>query len=132
MLDNLLEQLRSGDDAAIEQAFVAYEPYLRMVVRRRLPMNLRAKFDSVDIIQSVWVHTLEGFREAGWRFANAAQLRAFLVRVTQNRFIDRVRQQQRKLRREKTLTPSDWEELPSTRQPEQPGNLLPFRKDEVC
>ena len=118
MLDNLLEQLRSGDDAAIEQAFVAYEPYLRMVVRRRLPMNLRAKFDSVDIIQSVWVHTLEGFREAGWRFANAAQLRAFLVRVTQNRFIDRVRQQQRKLRRERTLTPSDWEELPSTRQPE--------------
>lgn len=117
-LDNLLEQLRSGDDAAIERAFVAYEPYLRMVVRRQLAGDLRAKFDSVDIIQSVWVHILDGFRAGGWHFANAAQLRAFLLRVTQNRFIDRVRQHQRKLRHEKTLTPSDWEGLPSRRQPQ--------------
>jgi RNA polymerase sigma factor (sigma-70 family) len=117
-LDNLLEQLCSGDDAAIERAFVAYEPYLRMVVRRQLPGDLRAKFDSVDIIQSVWVHILDGLREGSWHFANAAQLRAFLVRVTQNRFIDRVRQHQRKLRHEKTLTPSDWEGLPARRQPQ--------------
>src|SRR5207244_10098415 len=103
-LENLLAELSSGDDAAIEQAFVAFEPYLRMVVRRQLSADLRAKFDSVDIIQSVWVHTLDGFREAGWHFENAAQLRAFLVRVTQNRFLDRVRQHQRKLRREQTLT----------------------------
>src|SRR5438105_15053033 len=97
-LENLLAELSSGDDAAIEQAFVAFEAYLRMVVRRQLSADLRAKFDSVDIIQSVWVHILDGFREAGWRFENAAQLRAFLVRVTQNRFLDRVRQHQRKLR----------------------------------
>ena len=117
-LENLLAELSSGDDAAIEQAFVAFEPYLRMVVRRQLPADLRAKFDSVDIVQSVWVHILDGFREAGWRFENAAQLRAFLVRVTQNRFLDRVRQHQRKLRRERTLTPAAWDSLPSARQPE--------------
>jgi RNA polymerase sigma factor (sigma-70 family) len=64
------------------------------------------------------VHILDGFREAGWRFENAAQLRAFLVRVTQNRFLDRVRQHQRKLRRERTLTLAGWESLPSPRQPE--------------
>jgi RNA polymerase sigma-70 factor (ECF subfamily) len=117
-LENLLAELASGDDAAIEQAFIAFEPYLRMVVRRQLPADLRAKFDSVDIVQSVWVHILDGFREAGWRFENPAQLRAFLVRVTQNRFLDRVRQHQRKLRRERTLTPAAWESLPSARQPE--------------
>jgi RNA polymerase sigma factor (sigma-70 family) len=117
-LENLLAELASGDDAAIEQAFVAFEPYLRMVVRRQLSADLRAKFDSVDIIQSVWVHILDGFREAGWRFENPAQLRAFLVRVTQNRFLDRVRQHQRKLRRERTLTPAGWDSLPSPRQPE--------------
>ncbi len=117
-LDHLLEQLHSGDEAAIERAFLAHEPYLRMVVRRQLPGDLRAKFDSVDIIQSVWVHVLDGFREGGWRFANAAQLRAFLVRVTQNRFIDRARQHQRKLRHEQKLTAADWEGLPSPRQPE--------------
>src|SRR5260370_21656199 len=117
-LEKLLEQLSSGDEAAIEQAFVAYEPYLRMVVRRQLPMGLRAKFDSVDIIQSVWVHLLDGFREADWRFENTAQLRAFLVRVTQNPFLDPVLQHQRKLQREQKLTPADWEGLPSARQPE--------------
>jgi len=117
-LEKLLEELSSGDDTAIEQAFVAFEPYLRMVVRRQLPVHLRAKFDSVDIVQSVWVHILDGFREADWRFADAAHLRAFLVRVTQNRFLDRVRQQQRKLRHEQTMTPADWEQVPAARQPE--------------
>jgi RNA polymerase sigma factor (sigma-70 family) len=117
-VENLLEQLRTGNDAAIEQAFVAHEPYLRMVVRRQLPVDLRAKFDSVDIVQSVWVHVLDGFRDGDWRFTNAAQLRAFLVRVTQNRFLDRVRQHQRKRRREEKLTPAGWEGLASTRQPE--------------
>jgi RNA polymerase sigma factor (sigma-70 family) len=117
-LENLLEQLQSGDDAAIEQAFVAHEPYLRMVVRRQLPGRLRAKFDSMDIVQSVWVHLLDGFRQARWRFANAAQLRAFLVRVTQNRFLDRVRQQQRKLSREQPLSRAHGDRLTSTRQPD--------------
>ena len=117
-LEALLEQLQSGDDTAIEQAFVAYEPYLRMVVRRQLPGRLRAKFDSMDIVQSVWVHLLDGFRQAGWRFANTAQLRAFLVRVTQNRFLDRVRQYQRKLRHEQPLSPAGWDSLASERQPD--------------
>ena len=40
-LDALLEKLNGGDDAAAEQAFVAYEPYLRKVVRRLLPAELR-------------------------------------------------------------------------------------------
>jgi RNA polymerase sigma-70 factor (ECF subfamily) len=94
-LAGLLEKLSSGDPAAAEQAFLAYEPYLRMVVRRQLSTWLRAKFDSVDVVQSVWADLLEGFRTAGWRFADADHLRAFLVKVTQNRFIDRLRQHQR-------------------------------------
>ena len=50
-LDDLLEKLGSGDDAAAEEVFRAYEPYLRVVVRRMLPPNLRPKFDSVDVVQ---------------------------------------------------------------------------------
>ena len=93
-LERLLEQLTRGDDAAAEQVFRAYEPYLRKVVRRQLPAQLRARFDSMDIVQSVWVNLLEGFREAGWRFPDVAHLQAFLVKVTRNRFLDRVRQHQ--------------------------------------
>lgn len=90
-LDALLDRLSSGDEDAIAQAFRACEPYLRMVVRRRLSSDLRAKFDSLDVVQSVWVHALDGFRRAGWRFENAGHLRAFLVRLTRNRLVDRFR-----------------------------------------
>jgi RNA polymerase sigma-70 factor (ECF subfamily) len=72
--------------------FLTYQPYLRMLVRRMLPNTLRPKFDSMDVVQSVWTDLVRGFREAGWRFSSAAQLRAFLVKVTRNRFIDRIRQ----------------------------------------
>ena len=106
-LDHLLEQLDSGDEAAAEQVFLAYEPYLRLVVRRMLPARLQSKFDSVDVVQSVWADVLVGFREAGWRFASAGHLRAFLVKVTRNRFFDRLRQQRVPLAHERALNDAD-------------------------
>ena len=77
-LDQLIERLNDGDVAAAERAFLAYEPYLRMAVRRQLNGALRAKLDSMDIVQSVWADLLSGFREAGWRFNDRSHLRAFL------------------------------------------------------
>ena len=44
-LDELIERLNQGDVAAAERAFLAYEPYLRMAVRRRLSGPLRSKID---------------------------------------------------------------------------------------
>src|SRR5438874_8120835 len=89
--DALLMKLSSGDALAAEQVFLAYEPYLRKIVRRRLPIRLRAKFDSTDIVQSIWVDLLRDVREGGLHFADANHLRAFLIRVTRNRFNDRFR-----------------------------------------
>jgi RNA polymerase sigma factor (sigma-70 family) len=100
-LDALLEKLTAGDAAAAGQVFRAYEPFLRMVVRRQLPPDLRAKFDSQDVVQSVWVHLLGRFREAGWCFADTAHLRAFLVQLTRHRFIDRLRRHRLTLERER-------------------------------
>ena len=102
-LDGLLDDLCKGDAAAAERVFLAFEPYLRMVVRRRLPARLRPKFDSCDIVQSVWADLLRGFREADWRFEDVAHLRAFLVRLTRHRFIDRLRQHHTALSRESRL-----------------------------
>ena len=64
-LDELLEQLNGGAPDAAEQAFLAYEPYLRKVVRRLLPRPLRAKFDSIDVVQSVYCDVLAAFRRRG-------------------------------------------------------------------
>jgi RNA polymerase sigma factor (sigma-70 family) len=116
-LDALLEKLNGGDDAAAEQAFVAYEPYLRKVVRRLLPAELRPTFDSIDVVQSVYGDVLCAFREGGMRFGTVAQLRAFLVRATRNRFIDRLRQHQTAARLERPLGDTQPERLPSSSRP---------------
>lgn len=97
ILETMLEKLREGDAVAVAELFRAYEPFLRMVVRRQMSRALRSKFDSIDIVQSLWADIWTGFRENRWQFENAEHLQAFLLRAARNRFVDRWRQQQRAL-----------------------------------
>jgi RNA polymerase sigma-70 factor (ECF subfamily) len=121
-LDALLAKLCSGDAAAAEQVFRTYEPYLRMVVRRLLPKRLRSKFDSIDIVQSVWADLWRGFQEAGWHFENAVQFRTFLIKMTRNRFIDRLRRHRGALKHERPWEHVSQEVPRATREP-QPGEV---------
>src|SRR5215813_14400928 len=98
-LEQLLIRLNAGDEHAVEQMFVAFEPYMRMVIRRRISGPLRAKFDSSDIVQSVWADFVRGLNQSKWTFENLDQLRAFLVKMTRNRFVDRLRKHRESLRR---------------------------------
>jgi RNA polymerase sigma-70 factor (ECF subfamily) len=116
-LDSLLEKLCKGDADAAERVFLAFEPYLRMVVRKKLPGRLRAKFDSTDIVQSVWADVLCGFREAGWRFADEAHLRAFLVKLTRHRFIDHLRRHRTAVARARPLGELVHADEPQSRLP---------------
>jgi RNA polymerase sigma-70 factor (ECF subfamily) len=106
-LDDLLARLCSGDRAAAEQVFLAYEPYLRKAVRRHLPAPLRGRFDPADILQSVWADVLRGFREAGYSFSDADHLRGFLFVATRNRLIDRIRKHEKAVAREEPLAAAD-------------------------
>jgi RNA polymerase sigma-70 factor (ECF subfamily) len=117
-LADLLDGLRHGDDAAATVVFQAYEPYLRMVVRRQLSAALRAKFDSADVVQSVWADLLRGFRTAGWQFPDPEHLRAFLVKATRNRFIDRLRRHLAELELEQPLLDSGAEGVPASTEPD--------------
>ena len=116
-LDELLGKLNDGDDVAAEQAFVAYEPYLRKVVRRLLPAELRSKFDSVDVVQSVYGDVLVAFRAGGMRFGSVTQLRAFLIKATRNRFIDRLRQNQTAARLERPFGSTEADRAPRSTRP---------------
>jgi RNA polymerase sigma factor (sigma-70 family) len=116
-LDELIEQLNAGDVSAAERAFLAYEPYLRMAIRRQLTGPLRSKLDSMDIVQSVWADVLRGFRQSGWRFTDRSHLRAFLMKVARNRLIDRRRQHHRAIEQERSLDQASADDLPQTNQP---------------
>jgi len=116
-LDALLMKLSSGDALAAEQVFLAYEPYLRKIVRRRLPIKLRTKFDSTDIVQSIWVDLLRDVREGDLHFTDANHLRAFLIRVTCNRFNDRFRRNRLAVEKEQPLAGFEAEPFAASRQP---------------
>jgi RNA polymerase sigma-70 factor (ECF subfamily) len=115
-LDVLFEKLCQGDLVAVEQLFTAYEPLLRTVVRRQLPRRLQAKFDSVDVVQSVWAELFDGFRAGSWQFASSAQLQAFLVTVVRRRLTDRFRHFRHSLEHEQPLTVRP-EDVPASHQP---------------
>jgi RNA polymerase sigma-70 factor (ECF subfamily) len=101
------ERLNHGDVDAVETIVSAYEPYLRKVVRRQLPQRLRAKFDSSDVVQSVWASVLKGLREDKWQFTDETHLRAFLVRLALFRFIELCRHYRASLKCERPLAGLD-------------------------
>ena len=90
-MDLLINRLRAGDDAAAGELYFAFEPFLRGLVRRRLPRAARHRFDSADVVQSAWASLLDGLRDNRWQFPDANRLRAFLARVVLCRLYDRAR-----------------------------------------
>jgi RNA polymerase sigma-70 factor (ECF subfamily) len=102
-LDTLLEKLANGESEAAERVFRDYEPFLRAMVRRKLTPMLRAKFDSMDVVQSVWADVLKGYREEGWQFNDPEHLKAFLARVTYNHFATHCRRNRTAIEREQPL-----------------------------
>ncbi|WP_406701206.1 sigma-70 family RNA polymerase sigma factor [Singulisphaera sp. Ch08] len=103
-LDTLLVKLTRGDDSAAERVFRDYEPFLRAMIRKRLTPALRTKFDTMDIVQSVWTDVLESYRAEGWKFTDRDHLRAFLGRVTYNHFCRQCRRHGPSLKREQPLS----------------------------
>jgi RNA polymerase sigma-70 factor (ECF subfamily) len=116
-LDTLLENLANGESEAAERVFREYEPFLRSMVRRKLTPMLRAKFDSMDVVQSAWADLLRGYREEGWRFTDQAHLRAFLVRVAYNHFALHCRRHRTELERERPLCEDEAVAVPASGQP---------------
>lgn len=94
-LDALLARMSAGDEAAANDVYNEYAPFLKMVIRRKLSSTMQARFDSSDVVQSVWADLLDGFRKGQWSFESPEHFRAFLVRATHNRMIDYVRKHQR-------------------------------------
>ena len=50
----LMQRVRAGDPRAAQEVFDRYSEPIRRVVRRYLHQRLRAQYDSIDILQTVW------------------------------------------------------------------------------
>ncbi len=116
-LDHWIERLNDGDVDAVEHVFLAYAPYLRIAVRRRLSRRLRTKVDSMDIVQSVFALLLHRFRDGGWRFHGRPQLLAFLRRIAWRRIADRYQENRAALDREQSLIETTAMSLPESASP---------------
>jgi RNA polymerase sigma-70 factor (ECF subfamily) len=90
-VEDLLDQLARGDAAAAERLFAAYASYLRVLVRRQFPDQLRAKFDSADVVQSVWVQVVRKLGQSSWDVADEARLRGLLATIARRRLLSRAR-----------------------------------------
>jgi RNA polymerase sigma factor (sigma-70 family) len=116
-LDTLLVKLTNGEEDAAARVFRDYEPFLRAMVRRRLTPALRAKFDSLDVVQSVWADVLDGYRDEGLKFTDRDHLRAFLARVTYNHFSNYCRRVGPTLQRERPMPADESLATPASPQP---------------
>lgn len=90
-VDGLLDRMARGDAAAAEELFAEYGPYLRAVVRRRMADRVRAKFDSADVVQSVWVQVVRRLQRDGWPVNSEAELKGLLATIARRRLVSRVR-----------------------------------------
>src|SRR4051794_34869702 len=116
-LDTLMVKLANGEDSAAERVFRDYEPLLRAMVRRRLTPPLRTKFDSMDVVQSVWADVLRGYHAGGWRFTDREHLKAFLVRVAYNHFFTHCRRHNAAIERERPMPGHESQAMPASELP---------------
>lgn len=79
-----------GSEEDLRKLIDKYGHHIKRVVRRRLDVRLRSKFDSVDFVQMVWASF---FRERDdlARFDRAEDLIRFLATLARNKVIDEER-----------------------------------------
>ena len=96
----LLQQARLGDQAAMQKLVQQYEREVRMVARIRLGKPLRPYLDSVDLVQSVHRSLMMGLRNDRFDISSPEKL----VRLAMTIVRRKVAKQWRKLQRQSRLS----------------------------
>ncbi len=90
-LQELLRRIQEGSQEAMQELYDRYSHHVLRVVRRRLDQKLRAKFDSADFAQAVWLSFFVQPRHQ-FQFQRPEELIAFLANLAQNKLVDALRQ----------------------------------------
>ena len=83
----LMERVRAGDPRAAQEVFDRYSEPIRRVVRRYLHQRLRAQYDSVDILQTVWASFFQVPPER-YTFETPEALIKFLSQMAHHKAVD--------------------------------------------
>ena len=85
---HLLDRFKAGDDQALDQLYGRYYDRMVAVVRLRMGTKLRAKMESMDVVQEAFLASLNGLKTFSYRGEGA--FFHWLCKVIENRIRDLV------------------------------------------
>lgn len=121
-LTELLARARAGDETALSELLVHYEPRLRTAARVWLGPLLRPHLDTVDLVQSVHRVLMPGLRAGRFDFTDADQLVSLAVTILRRKIADNWR------RLQKTMAEGEVSGAePATNPDEDPARVAEWR-----
>jgi RNA polymerase sigma factor (sigma-70 family) len=91
-LEDLLRQIRDGDQDAAAEFYRTYEPHVRRVIRARMRVQgMRRASDSSDLCQVVLASILVGSAVGRYNVSDSDEMKRLLARIAANRVIDLAR-----------------------------------------
>ncbi|UCG59901.1 MAG: sigma-70 family RNA polymerase sigma factor [Phycisphaerales bacterium] len=82
----LVALAKEGDEPAIDQLCAVYGERIRRIVRLRMDRKLRAKLDSVDVVQDALVLALDGLKD--FTYKNEGDFLRWLSKIAENKLFD--------------------------------------------
>ena len=84
----LVALAKDGDQLALDQLCHIYAERVQWMVRLRIGKELRSKLESMDLVQEVFIHALEGLEN--FIYTNEGDFVRWLSKITQNALRDNV------------------------------------------
>jgi len=95
---------KGGDKAALNQLYRAYAERVRWIVRINMSKELRAKLESMDLVQDALIHALQGLGD--FTYKSEGDFVRWLSKIAQNAVrdnLDKLHADKRDIRKEGAL-----------------------------
>jgi len=100
----LVTLAKDGDESALNRLCKVYSERVRWMVRLRMTRELRSKLESMDLVQDVFVHALQGLGD--FTYENEGDFIRWLSKIAENSLrdnLDKLHADKRDIRKEVRL-----------------------------
>jgi RNA polymerase sigma-70 factor, ECF subfamily len=124
----LVQAAANGDEAAAAALYRRYRPYLAILATPRIPREVQGRFDTEDVLQSVFLSAFAALKN--YRYVDENRFKAWLREITVRKLTDRIRSHAR-LRRSAfdTLSESHLEGRATEKDDEQSPTVILARAE---